>query len=309
MKIMAESEEKRHRDHAIWKGAISFGLVQIPVGLYSAESAKELHFNLLDKRDLSPVSFERHNKTTGKPVAWNQIVKGYQYEKGEYVLLSEEDFKKANVEATETVDIMEFVETQSIDPVYFDKPYYLAPLKGGNKAYALLREALQRSGRVGIAKVVLRTRQHLGALMVRGPVLVLNLLRFGHEIRAYGDLALPPVGLKAAGISEKELDMANRLIDSLQGEWDPDKYRDDYYDDLLTLIERKWKAGHGQQISAESEAKPRHVRGDVIDIMELLKRSVAGANADDDADEAGHVKPKRAGTKKAGGARRRSHAG
>ncbi|HET6346811.1 MAG TPA: Ku protein, partial [Myxococcota bacterium] len=241
-----------------------------------------------------------------------QIVRGYQYEKGEYVVLSEDDFKKANVEATETVDIVEFVETQSIDPVYFDKPYYLAPLKGGAKAYALLREALQRSGRVGIAKVVLRTRQHLGALMVRGPVMVLNLLRFGHEIRTYDDLALPPVGLRAAGLSEKELDMANRLIDSLQGEWEPDKYRDDCYDDLLALIERKWKAGHGKQVSAEPKASPKAGRGDVIDIMELLKRSVAGANADADVDDAGapgHGKPKRAGAKKAGGARRRSHVG
>jgi DNA end-binding protein Ku len=160
---------------------------------------------------------------------------------------------------------------------------------------------------VGIAKVVLRTRQHLGALMVRGPVLVLELLRFAHEIRSYDDLALPPESPKQAGISEKEVDMANKLIDSLEGEWAPEKYKDSYHDDLLALIERKWKAGHGKQVAAEPEAKPKPKRGEVIDIMDLLKRSVEGANAD--VDHADHGKAKRAGTKRAGGARRRSRTG
>ena len=258
---------------ALWKGSINFGLVNIPVSLYTAESSNDLDFDLLDRRDFSPVHYKRVNAKTGKEVSWDDIIKGYQYEKGEYVALSEQEFKKANVEATQSIDIMNFVDSSQISPMYFDKPYYLEPQKAGRRAYALLREVLEKSGKVGIAKVVIRTRQHLAALMVQGSVLVLEILRFAYELRDTAGIDVPESGRKA-GFSEQELKMAEHLVDMMVSDWEPDKYRDEYREDLLKLIEQKVKSGQTRTIDTEEPKAPRERTGKVVDIMSLLKQSV-----------------------------------
>jgi DNA end-binding protein Ku len=261
---------------AIWKGSISFGLVQIPVGLYSAEESDELSFTMLDKRDLSPIGYERVNKKSGKEVPWADIVKGYEYEPGEYVVLQKEDFTRAAPEATQTIDIVDFVEREQIDPMYFDKPYYLAPQKPGAKGYALLREALQKSGKVGIAKVVIRTKQRLAAVIPHDEVLVLEVLRYPHEIRKTSGLELPGTG-KKAGADPREVDMALRLVEGMSGDFDPTKYRDEYYDALMEVIEEKAKTGQIEAI--EAPALPKSPKGGARDLMSLLKKSLEEAPA------------------------------
>jgi DNA end-binding protein Ku len=253
---------------AIWKGSITFGLVNIPVGLYSAEKRQEVQFHLLDKRDQSPVRYKRVSEKSGREVPWENIVRGYEYEEGNYVILSDEDLKRANPEATQTVDILDFVDAEEISPVYFDKPYYLAPDKKGTKSYALLRETLTKSSKVGIAKVVIRTRQYLSALLPQGDVLVLNLLRFAHELRDAGELEVPH---GKSGVSDRELEMAERLVEGMVAEWDPEKYRDNYENDLMTLIEKRVKSG---DTAAVETPVPHRQEGNVVDLMALLKRSV-----------------------------------
>ncbi|MDZ4343335.1 MAG: Ku protein, partial [Candidatus Binatia bacterium] len=189
--IRRKTAGKKSASRPIWKGIISFGLVNIPVVLYSAESTDEMDFDLLDRRDFSPVRYRRVNAKTGREVAWNDIVKGYQYEQGQYVALTEKDFQNANVEATQSIDITDFVDATEISPIYFEKPYYLAPLKSGQRAYELLRQVLARTQKVAIAKIVIRTRQHLAALLPQGPRLVLVLLRFSPELRDPKQLAVP----------------------------------------------------------------------------------------------------------------------
>lgn len=267
-------------ERAIWKGTIGFGLVQIPAGLYSAEAEEKLSFHQLDKRDLSPIGYERVNKTTGKPVAWGDIVKGYEYDDGRYVVLGDEDFKAANVQATQSIDILDVVDARDIPPMYFERPYYIAPTKAGKKAYALLREVLARAERVGIAKVVIRTRQHLAAVVPMDEALALVLLRFDDELRDPGRLDLPDTKLKALGVTPKELEMAEKLVEGMVSEWDPEKYRDDYREDLLTLIEKKAKSGKLDTITEppESEKRPRQ-SAKVIDLMSLLKQSVEGSRS------------------------------
>lgn len=258
----------------IWKGSISFGLVHVPISLYSAEArGEELHLSMLDSRDLSPVGYKRINKTTGEDVTWDQIVKGYEYEKGEYVVLDEEDFRQANVEATQTVEIVDFVSQDEIPVTYFDRPYYLEPLKKGEKGYALLRETLRRTQRIGIAKVVLRAREHIAALLPHRNALVLNLLRYAYELRDVDDLKLPTADLAELRISDKELAMAERLVKDMVVDWEPEKYRDEYRDDLMRLIENKLSAGQTQVGTARGEAPPTRT-ADVVDLMSLLKKSV-----------------------------------
>lgn len=257
----------------IWKGSISFGLVHVPVALYSSEQREELHFAMLDKRDMAPVGYKRFNKNSGAEVAWDEIVCGYEYEEGRYVLLSDEDLRQANVKATQTVEIVDFASRNEIPDIYFEKPYYLEPLKGGEKGYVLLRETLRRTGHVGIAKVILHTRQHLAAVEPYGDALVLNLLRFHHELRDPSELKIPVADIKALSISQKEIDMAERLVEGMVEPWDPTKYRDDYRDDLLVMVERKISAGKTKEITQPDEQDvPRSA--DVIDMMTLLKRSV-----------------------------------
>ena len=261
----------RSAGRPIWKGTINFGLVNIPVALYSAEADNSIDFDLLDKRDFSRVRYRRVNEKTGREVPWDEIVKGYEYKKGEYVALTDDDFLKANVEATQSIDIFDFVDAADISPIYFDKPYYLVPLKNGQRAYALLREVLRRTGKVGIARVVIRTRQHLAALLADGPVLILNLLRFSHELRDPSALDVPAAGSKG---SNQELKMAEQLVETMAGKWDPKKYRDEYHQDLLQLIDKKIKSGQTKAIEpAEAAPRPKQ-QGKIIDIMHLLRQSV-----------------------------------
>jgi DNA end-binding protein Ku len=283
----ARSKTKKHTNQrtrqsagpsrrAIWTGTIDFGLVTIPVKLLPAETSNNIDFDLLDKRDFARVRYKRVNEKTGDEVPWDEIVKGYEYEKGEYVALGDEDFRQANVEATQSISITEFVDDHAISPVYFDRPYYLEPQKNGRRAYGLLREVLRRSGKVGIAKVVIRSRQHLAALLVQGPLLVLNLLRFAHELRDASGLDVPSEKDKTA-VSSQEITMAERLVDAMVGEWKPQKYHDEYREDLLKLIEKKVKSGQ-TKAPAPSKRGPRAPgQGKVVDIMHLLRESVEKA--------------------------------
>ena len=257
----------------IWTGTISFGLVNIPVTLHSGEAANELHFTMLDRRDLSPIGYRKINKNTGAEVPSPQIVKGFKYGPDEYVTVSDEDFKKASPERTQRIDIATFIDGSKIDPAMFDRPYYLEPAAKSEKAYALLREAMRRSGKVGIASVVLRARQHLAALLVRGRALTLELLRYTGELRDPDDLHLPDEDIHHLKISEAELKMAERLIEELGGPWRPEQYKDEYRDELLAFIEAKAKAG--KTVPAQpGPAKSRPLAASV-DIMSLLKRSLA----------------------------------
>jgi DNA end-binding protein Ku len=270
---------KTHRpSRAIWKGSIDFGLVSIPVSLYSAEAPANLDFDMLDKRDFSRIHYRRVNEKTGKEVPWEQIIKGYQYKKGEYVALTDDDFRQANVEATQSITITDFVDAAEISPVYFDKPYYLEPIKNGRRAYALLREVMRKTGKVGIAKVVIRSRQHLAALLVDGPRLILNLLRFPHELRDPSGLEFPESRAKGTEISQQEIKMAERLVESMVGRWTPEKYHDEYRDDLLKLIDKKVESGKTKMVaSAERTERPQR-QGKVVDIMHLLQQSVKQAH-------------------------------
>jgi DNA end-binding protein Ku len=267
----------------LWKGSINFGLVNIPVALYPAETSKSLDLDMLDRRDFAPIRYQRINKQTGKEVPWDQIVKGYQYQKGEYVTLSDEELRSANVEATQSVDILDFVAAAEISPVYFDKPYYLEPLKNGRRAYMLLREVLRKSDKVAIARVVIRTREHLAAVIPQGNVLILNLLRFQHELRDSKGLDIPETGSKGRAISASELQMAERLIEAMSGPWNPAKYRDEYREDVESLIQKKIKSGRPRAVSADGKAPARKTGGKVVDIMSLLQRSVAQAQKKEDA--------------------------
>jgi DNA end-binding protein Ku len=262
---------------AIWKGSIDFGLVNIPVSLFSAEASANLDFDMLDKRDFSRVRYRRVNEKTGKEVPWDQIVKGYQYEKGQYVALTDEDFRRANVEATQSITITDFVDAAEISPAYYDKPYYLEPIKNGRRAYTLLGEVMKKTGKVGIAKVVIRSRQHLAALLVDGPKLILNLLRFQHELRDASGLDIPDSGSKRAHISAQEVKMAERLLEAMIGKWSPEKYHDEYREDLLKLIDKKIQSGKTKSVAPTEAAERPQRQGKVIDIMHLLQQSVKEA--------------------------------
>ena len=257
---------------AIWKGSISFGLVNIPVGLYAAESRDEISFHMLDKRNLARVRYKRVNEENGHEVPWDETVRGYEFEKGQYVVLSDEDLKRASPEATQTIDILDFVDLEEISPLYFDKPYFLAPDKKGSKAYALLRETLRRTNKAGIAKVVIRTKQYLAAVVTRDKVITLEILRYAHELRDAGELDLPS---GAGGVSAREMEMAERLVEGMAGSWDPEQYKDDYQKDLMKLIEERIESG---ELEGSSKAVPKPKKaagGNVIDLMALLKQSVA----------------------------------
>lgn len=288
----------------IWKGSVSFGLVHVPVALYSAEQRDELNLSMLDRRDALPVGYKRINKVTGKEVPWDDVVKGFEYEKGEYVILEDEDLRQANVKATQTVDIMGFVDAVEIPFMYYSRPYYLEPINKGEKVYALLREALSSTGKVGIAKVVLRSREHLAALVAQGGLLVLELLRFQYELRDPAQFSVPRGGLSELGISKKELEMAERLIADMTESWSPEEYRDEYRQDLLALIEQKvTKGGPKYTKAAGTDA---FQSAEIIDLMALLKRSVEKQNKDSDGKTNSgkrSAKKKTASTKKKGASR------
>ena len=288
------AESKSGSSRAIWKGSIDFGLVNIPVRLYSAENSNRLSFDLLDKRDFSRIRYRRVNETTGKEVPWDDIIKGYEYKKGEYVALSDADFARANVEATQTISITDFVDASAVSPLYYDKPYYLEPLKNGQRAYVLLREVLHDTGKVGIAKVVIRSREHLAMVLAEGPALILELLRFPDELRDASRLDLPKAASKGTATSAQEIKMAERLVESMVGKWQPEKYRDDYRDDLMKIIDQKVESGKTKVVENTMPAAPRAQRGKVIDIMHLLRESV------EQASKRGSRKDERNGRRKAG---------
>jgi len=255
---------------AIWKGAISFGLVSIPVELHTAVRDHRPHFRMLHARDKSPVRFERVCVTDGQPVAWADLVKGYEYAKGQFVVLAKEDFQAAAVEKTRRIDIIDFVNAEEIDDRFFETPYYLVPSKEGARAYALLREAIRDSGRVGIAKFIMRDAQHLAAVEVIDRAIVLSIMRFADELVDEGTLELPG----DVEIRKPELEMAKALVNSLAAEWDPEKYTDAYLDNLMRIIKGKVK---GKKVTLEASETPR--KGEVVDLMERLRRSLDQAGA------------------------------
>jgi DNA end-binding protein Ku len=249
---------------AIWKGNISFALVSIPISLFSATRRNELSFHYLHKKDMSTVSYKRFCDTEDVEVPWEEITRGYEYEKGQYIEITDEDLDKADVELTKAIQIVEFVHEAEIDPVYFDKPYYLEPQKGGEHAYALMREALAQSKKVGIAKVVLKSREHLAAVKSIGNMMTLQTMRFAHEIVDSSSLNLP-----TAEISKKEMDLANMLIDSMSDKFEAAKYKDDYYDKVLEVIRMK-VAGVAPTAPVAQGPGPAKV----VDLMEVLKQSL-----------------------------------
>src|SRR5690242_9469178 len=250
---------------ALWKGSISFGLVNIPIELHTAVRNHRPKFRMLHAKDKSPVKFERVCLRDGHPVAWEDLVKGYEYSKGHFVIMTKEDFQAAAVEKTRTVDIVDFVKAEEIDDRFFETPYYLVPVKGGERAYALLREAIRESGRIGIAKFILRDAQHLAAVEVIEDAIVLSVMRFADELVDVKQFEFPA----AHGVRKQELDMAKALVNSLAADWDPAKYTDQYRENLLRIIQGKMK---GKHVELEPEAEPR--QAEVVDLMERLRRSL-----------------------------------
>lgn len=274
---------------SLWKGAISFGLVHIPVDMYPAVSEHSLDLTMLDRRDFSPVGFKRYNKNNNKEVTWDDIVKGYEYTDGEYVVLSEEDLRRANPEATGTIDILAFVDADQVPLLYYEQPYYLAPGKGGDKVYALLRETLRKAGKIGIATVVIRVKQHLAALVCVGDTIVLNTLRFADEIRATDELKIPSKSAKTAAVTDKELKMAMALVEGMSEDWKPEQYHDTYREDVLALVEKKVKAKQTKTITMPGKESARPSSSNVVDLVALLQQSIgkkpgkaAAAEVEDD---------------------------
>jgi DNA end-binding protein Ku len=251
---------------ALWKGAISFGLVSIPVSLYPAIRKEELTFRMLRKTDLSPINYKRVAEADGKEVPWDQIVKGYEYEKGKYVVLKEEDFARVDVEATQTVEIINFVAIDGVDPLLFHKPYYLEAGKGGDKAYVLLRDALVKAGKLAIAKVVIRARQHLASVKPQEKGLMLELMHFPNELIDLSEFKAPAE--KAVG--KAELQMAEQLIESMTSEWKPEEYTDDYRDALEELIEKKIEHGDKATLAPAKKKRPSNV----VDLVSILQESI-----------------------------------
>jgi DNA end-binding protein Ku len=255
---------------AIWKGAISFGLVNIPISLFPATRREELKFHLLRKRDLSPVNYKRVAAADGREVPWDEIVKGYEYEKGRFIVLQEEDFARVDIEATQTVDITDFVPLDQVDPMYFYKPYFMEPAKGGEKSYNLLRQALEDSGKIGIAKVVIKTRQYLAAVKPEKRGLVLELMHFAEELIDPGELSIP-----SRAVSKQEIKMACALVDGMTSEWEPSRYHDDYREKLEQVIEEKIEHPGARPKGAPAAPKPTKI----VDLVSVLQRSIDHATA------------------------------
>jgi DNA end-binding protein Ku len=251
----------------VWKGSISFGLVTIPVALHNATRHEELKFRMLRAADLSPINYKRVAETDGKEVPWDQIVKGYEYEKGKFVVLKDEDFKRVDLEATDTIDIMDFVDVDEINPIFFYKPYYLEPQRGGGGAYALLRDVLAKKNRTGIAKIVIRNRQHLAGVKANGSLLVLELMHFAHELVSADGIKVPD----DKKIGAREIEMATTLVEQMTEKWDPERYKDDYTSALMKLIEQKVESG-GKELPTEKSH--RKAPTNVIDLVAVLQKSL-----------------------------------
>lgn len=258
---------------SIWKGSISFGLLNIPVALQKADEGHDLSFSMLDEKDLSPIKYKKVSAKDGKEVPWARIVKGYEYEKGHYVVLSKDDLKAANPKATQTIEIQDFVESEEIDLMFLEKPYYLVPQKSGIKGYFLLVEALKKSKKVAIAKIVIRTKMHLAMIMAKEDYLVLELLRFGHEVLDVDEVNYL-FDIRKPKFTSKELKMAEELIEGMTAKWDPNQYKDTYNDDVMKVIKMKVKGGEGQEIEWELPKNEDVKGGKIIDLMPLLKKSL-----------------------------------
>jgi DNA end-binding protein Ku len=256
---------------AIWKGAISFGLVSIPISLFPATRREELKFRLLRDPDMSPINYKRVAEADGKEVPWDKIVKGYEYEKGKFIVLKEDDFKRVDIEATQTVDIINFVKLDEVDPLLFYKPYYMEVIKGGGKAYVLLRDALKETEKIAIAKVVIKTRQHLAAVKPQGDGLMLELMHFPDELVEASEFKTPA----EKSVSKPEMQMALKLIESMTSEWNPEQYHDDYKEALEEMIEDKLAHGDDRPAATTKKAKPTNV----IDLVAVLQESLEQAGS------------------------------
>ena len=265
---------------AIWKGSLTFGLVNIPVELKTAVRADHISFRLLHEEDLSPVKYERVCQADGEPVPWNEIVKGYEYEKGKFIVMTDEDFKTAAVEQSKTIDILDFVKSEEIDPRYFETPYYLVPSKGGEKPYALLREAIRNSGSVGIGKIIIRQTQHLAGVKVVGDALVLEIMRFANEVLDIEEFSFPSREM----VRPQELQMAEQLVENLAEPFDPTRYTDDYRANLMKVIKAKMK---GRKPKLDEPDTDVHDSG-VLDLMSRLRASL-----EEGAGKKGAVRAKR----------------
>jgi DNA end-binding protein Ku len=251
---------------AIWKGSITFGLVSIPVELRSAVRTDNISFRMLHEEDLSPIKYERVCSADGEPVPWGEIVKGYEYTKGKYVVMTDEDFKAAALESSKVIDIIDFVKEDEVDPRYFETPYFLLPTKGGEKAYALLREAIRRTGSIGIGKIIMRQTQHLAGVKVVGEAIVLEIMRFENELVDVGEFSFP----SAESVRPQEVQMAEQLIANLAEPFDPAKYTDDYRANLMRIIKAKMK---GKKVKLEEPEREPQDAG-VIDLMSRLRESL-----------------------------------
>src|SRR5690349_2662679 len=260
----------------IWTGTLSFGLLNVPIRLMTAERRVDLHFRMLDQRNNQPVRYERVNAESGEEVPWKDIVKAYEYSKGNYVVLEESDIRNAAAEAHETVEIDTFIDAGQLTPAYFEKPYFLVPGKKAEKGYVLLRETLKRTGKIGIARVVIRTREYLCAVMPQDEALMLILLRFPQELVSEEEYALPDKAISDYRISDRELEMAGELIESMSGKFEPENYRDEFRDRLTAVIEQRLKSKGVTTTLEEEEPTHANATTNVVDFMALLKKSIEG---------------------------------
>ena len=258
----------------LWKGAITFGLVHIPVGLHTAATSEGVDFDWLDKRTMDPVGYKRINKRTGKEIDKDNIVKGVEYEDGKYVIIAPEEIEAVFPKTTQTIEIERFIDANEMPFIFLERPYYVAPVNKSDKVYSLLRETLIATGKIGLAKVVIATKQHLAALVPSGPALVLNLLRWGDEVKTLESLELPPAGTKS--VSAAELKMAKQLVADMSGKWDPTAFKDEFRIQVMKLVEKKAKAGEGKTVLEPEEEAPQS--GEVIDLTALLQRSLKGGS-------------------------------
>jgi DNA end-binding protein Ku len=288
--------------HAIWKGFISFGLVNIPVVLYSAQSSSDLSFRMLDHRDGSPIKYKRINEETGKEVPWADIAKGYEYGDGQYIMVEKKDFESAAAKVDEnlkTIEIEHFIQAKDLESIYFEKPYYLAPDKRGEKGYVLLREILEKTKRIAIAKVIIHTKQYYAALLPYHGGILLNVLRYPHEVRNMKDLDLPKGDIKSYKINPKEVEMGEKLVESMTVKWDPKRYHDDYTEALTKWLDARIAAeSKGKKLKAPKTKETKS--SSVVDFMDLLKKSVA--------EKKGGAKEKKAATKSTHRHTKNSHA-
>ena len=282
----------------LWKGAITFGLVHIPVGLHTASTEQGVDFDWLDKRSMDPVGYKRINKKTGKEIDKDNIVKGFEYEDGKYVVISPDEIEAVYPRTTQTIEIQRFIDANEIPFVYLERPYYVAPINKGQKVYALLREVLVKTGKVGLAKVVIATKQHLAVLVPSGKALVLNLLRWGDEVKTLEGLDLPAAGVKGAHLTPAEMKMAQQLVEDMSGKWNPEDFKDEFKHAVMKIVDKKVKAGDTETVIQPEEEAPGE-SAEVIDLTELLARSLRGGKSAKGAKGAKAATGKPAAAKKA----------